>query len=269
MFEVQDADFVKLANFMLKEYGINLTKKRHLIQSRLNGVMSTGRFPDFHSYTEYITSGRAHQSDLRIVINKLTTNHTYFMRENSHFDYFSSHILPELEQKYRQKKSLSIWSAGCSSGQEPYTISMLLFEYFGKRRGEWDLRILATDISNHVLSMAKRGEYSEEDIKDLPAEWKNRYLTRTGGRYTFVPEIRKNVIFREFNLMDPIRFKIPFDVIFCRNVMIYFENDTKNALVNRFYDASNPGAYLLIGQSETLSKDATKYNYISPAIYRK
>lgn len=269
MFEVREEDFVKLANFMLKEYGINLTKKKHLIQSRLNAVLATGRFEDFHAYSEYITSGRASQSDLRIIINKLTTNHTYFMRENAHFDYFTNEILPELEKKYSSKKSLSIWSAGCSSGQEPYTMSILLFEYFGNRRKDWDLRILATDISNHVMSIAKKATYTGEEIKDLPAEWRNKYMTKNGDQYTFIPEIRKNVIFREFNLMDSIKFKIPFDVIFCRNVMIYFENDTKNAVVNRFYDATNPGGYLLIGQSETLAKDATKYRYVAPAIYRK
>ena len=269
MFEVKEEDFLKLANYMMKEYGINLTKKKHLIQSRLNSVMASGKFKDFHDYAEYICSGKASQSDMRIIINKLTTNHTYFMRENTHFDFFSNTVLPELEAKYAKKKSLSIWSAGCSSGQEPYTLSILLFEYFGAKRKDWDLRILATDISNHVLSIAKKATYTEEDIKDVPMEWRNKYMTRNGDSYTFIPEIRKNVIFREFNLMDPIKFKIPFDVIFCRNVMIYFENDTKHALVNRFFDASNPGGYLMIGQSETLNKGATKYTYISPATYRK
>jgi chemotaxis protein methyltransferase CheR len=119
------------------------------------------------------------------------------------------------------------------------------------------------------MSIAKKATYTDDTMKDVPEEWKKKYMIHHGDSYTFVPEIRHNVIFKEFNLMDAINFKIPFDVIFCRNVMIYFDNDTKNALVNRFYDASNPGAYLLIGQSETLTKDETKYTYISPATYRK
>jgi chemotaxis protein methyltransferase CheR len=264
-----EEDCLKLAEFMMREYGINLTKKQHLIISRLGSVISAGKYRDFHSYVEYITSGRASKSDLRIILNKLTTNHTYFMRENTHFDFLTNTILPELEKKNREKKSISIWSAGCSSGQEPYTISMLLFDYFGNQRNGWDLRVLATDISNHVMSIAKKATYTDDTMKDVPEEWKKKYMIHNGDSYTFVPEIRHNVIFKEFNLMDAINFKIPFDVIFCRNVMIYFDNETKNALVNRFYDASNPGAYLLIGQSETLPKDETKYTYVSPATYRK
>jgi chemotaxis protein methyltransferase CheR len=270
MFEIKDADFMRLANFMLAEYGVNLTKKKHLIDSRLTSVMATGRFKDFASYVDYVTSGKASVEDMRILVNKLTTNHTYFMRETSHFDFFKDTVLPELEQKYKNgTKLLSIWSAGCSSGQEPYTLCMLLFDYFGNERSKWDLRILATDISNHVMSIAKAAAYNEEDIKDLPQEWKEKYMKKTGEIYTFIPEIRKNVIFKEFNLMNPIRFKIPFDVIFCRNVMIYFEGPTKEAIVRRFYDASNEDAYLFIGQSETLNKEATKYKYVMPAVYKK
>lgn len=269
MLQVSDSDFEKLANFMITNYGVNLTKKKHLIQSRLNAVVSNGKYGSFSDYVQYITSDRATKEDLRVIMNKLTTNHTYFMRENSHFEFFSDVVLPELEKKYESKKSLAVWSAGCSSGQEPYTLTMLMFDYFGEKRKNWNLKMLATDISNHAMSVAKRGSYTEEDAKDIPVEWKNKYMTKNNGVYTVTPEVRKNVIFREFNLMDPIKFKSQFDVIFCRNVMIYFEADVKEALVKRFYGASNDGAYLMIGQSETLDKDVTPYKYVSPATYRK
>ncbi len=267
-FEVREADFVKLTTFLLKEYGINLTKKKHLIENRLNSVMTTGQFKNFTDYTDYITSGKANPKDMRILLNKLTTNHTFFMRENSHFEFFKNTILPELDRKYKTKKSISIWSAGCSSGQEPYTLSMIMFDYFGARRKEWDLRLLATDISNHVMTIAKAASYAGDDIKDLPERWRKTYMTKSGNSYTFIPEIRKNVIFREFNLMDPIRFKIPFDVIFCRNVMIYFEPDTKVQLVQRFYNATNDGGYLLIGQSEKLEKNSP-YRMVYTSAYKK
>ena len=267
--EVKDADFLRLANYMMDNYGINLTKKKHLIQSRLNAILSSGKYKDFTEYVDYITGGSASVEDMRVILNRLTTNHTYFMRESSHFELLKNKLLPELEKKYNSKKSLAIWSAGCSSGQEPYTLTMLLFDYFGDRRKDWNLKLLATDISNHAMTIAKKGSYMEEDLKDVPDSWKTKYMTEKNGVYTVTPEVRSNVVFREFNLMDEIKFKSSFDIIFCRNVMIYFEADVKNALVNRFYEASNDGAYLLIGQSETLDKSSTRYNFVSPATYVK
>ena len=269
MLEVKDADFVRLANYMMDNYGINLTKKKHLIQSRLNAILSWGKYETFNEYVDYITGGNASVEDVRVILNRLTTNHTYFMRESSHFDFFKNKILLELEKKYSSNKSIAIWSAGCSSGQEPYTLTMLLFDYFGTRRKEWNLKLLATDISNHAMSIAKKGSYIAEELKDVPESWKKNYMTEKNGIYTVTPEVRSNVVFREFNLMDDIKFRSSFDVIFCRNVMIYFEPDVKAALVKRFYGASNKGAYLLIGQSETLDKSSNPYSFVSPATYIK
>jgi chemotaxis protein methyltransferase CheR len=146
---------------------------------------------------------------------------------------------------------------------------MTIDDYFGSRRIGWDLRILATDISNNVLQKARNATYSAEAIEPLPNGWKTKYFTRNAdGTYTVVDRIRKEVIFKEFNLMDKIVYKKPFDVIFCRNVMIYFDAPTKDALIERFYDASNEGAYLLIGHAETVSKKS-RYSFVQPAIYQK
>ena len=166
---------------------------------------------------------------------------------------------------------LSIWSAGCSSGEEPYTISMLIKEYFGAKAAQWDTRGLATDISMNALGAAQHAVYDESSLKEVPATWKTKYFSRTTepGIYEVAPIIKNNVIFRTFNLMDPIHFKLKFDVIFCRNVMIYFDQATKEALVKRFYQATNPGGYLLIGHSESLNKENTPYRYLMPATYRK
>ena len=189
------------------------------------------------------------------------------MRETEHFDFFTKIILPDLVRKYQRKKSLAIWSAGCSSGEEPYNLSMYIKDYLGMQASQWDTRILATDISQKALATAKKGIYELPDT--LPESWRKRYFKKVEGtRYSVSPEIRNNVIFQTFNLMDPIKFRTKFDVIFCRNVMIYFDQPTKDALVRRFYDATNPGGYLMISHSENLSKDAP-YATIAPSTFQK
>lgn len=269
MLDISTQDFNRLVVFMKSNYGIDLSKKRQLIMGRLSNTITDMGMDSFSQYIDHILKTKDPR-DIDILINKLTTNYTFFMREREHFDFFKDTILPWLE-KTKKNKVLSIWSAACSSGEEPYTISMILKEYFGTKAGAWDTRVLATDISQEVLQTAQNARYEEEALKDLPRGWKQKYFRRDKdpGVYTVAPEIKSNVIFRTFNLMDPIRFKLKFDVIFCRNVMIYFDQPTKDALVHRLYDASIPGAYLLIGHSEGLNKATTPYDYIMPATYRK
>jgi chemotaxis protein methyltransferase CheR len=205
---------------------------------------------------------------MELVLNKLTTNYTFFMREQEHFHFFRNTILPDIIQRHRKDRTLSIWSAGCASGEEPYTISMYLMDYLGSEARNWDARVLATDISQHALDKAKEGRYNLPDT--IPSAWKSRYFKADGtdGYYLVAPQIRNNVIFRTFNLMEPIRFRLKFDLIFCRNVMIYFNQETKDALVGRFCDATVPGGYLLIGHSETLGKNPG-YRYLAPATFQK
>lgn len=269
MLDISTKDFNRLVTFMKSSYGIDLSKKRQLIVGRLSNTITGMGMSSFTEYVDHILRTKD-PSDVETLINKLTTNYTFFMREREHFDFFQHTILPWLEQSRQSKKVLSIWSAACSSGEEPYTMSMILKEYFANKPG-WDTRLLATDISQEVLRTAQNAEYPEESLKDLPKGWKQKYFRKGSapGQYVVAPEVKNNVIFRTFNLMDPIRFKLKFDVIFCRNVMIYFDQATKDALVKRMYDASNPGAYLLIGHSEGLNKATTPYDYIMPATYRK
>ena len=175
--------------------------------------------------------------------------------------------MPELVHKYQKKKSIAIWSAGCSSGEEPYNLTMCIKEFLGLQASQWDTRILATDISQQALAKAKKGIYEVPDT--VPALWRKKYFKKIeGSRYAVTPEVRSNVIFQTFNLMDPIKFRTKFDVIFCRNVMIYFDQPTKDALVRRFYDATNPGGYLMISHSENLSKDAP-YTTVAPSTFQK
>lgn len=271
MLEISQNDFTRLVSFVKKEYGIDLSKKRQLITGRLSNTILSMGFTTFSQYVDHILTAK-NPEDLENMLNKLTTNYTYFLREESHFNYFRDKILPELTAKRKNDRVLSIWSAGCSSGEEPYTISMILKEYYGSQAAKWDTRVLATDISQHALYAAQHAVYEGEALKNIPSAWKTKYFTPSSSQkncFEVAPDIKNNVIFRTFNLMDPIRFRLQFDVIFCRNVMIYFDQETKNSLVNRFYNATAPGGYLLIGHSETLQKGSTPYQYLMPATYRK
>lgn len=269
MLTIQDTDFQRLVQFVKQNYGIDLSKKRQLIMGRLSNSLISMGYNSFKDYVDDLLKNRKPE-DIELMLNKLTTNYTYFMREEAHFKLFTDTILPYLTS-VKKDRVLSIWSAGCSSGEEPYTISMLLKEYFGPKASSWDTRVLATDISQNALRAAQNAVYDEASLQNLPSGWKNKYFRSTGesGIYTVSPDIKSNVIFRTFNLMDPIRFRLKFDVIFCRNVMIYFDQNTKDALVKRFYEATNPGGYLLIGHSESLNKESNPYKYLKPATYRK
>ena len=269
MLTLNENDFRKLITFIKGRYGIDLSQKRQLIIGRLSNTVVSMGYSTFNEYIEHILSQKNPQ-DIELMLNKLTTNYTFFLRESAHFDYFRDTVLPYLE-KTKRDHVLSIWSAGCSSGQEPHTLSMILKEYFGSKAGNWDTRVLATDISQNALKAAASGIYDEESLSAIPSAWKQKYFKRTNeaGVYQVADVLKNNVIFRTFNLMDPIRFKLKFDVIFCRNVMIYFDQQTKDALVQRFFNATVPGGYLFIGHSESLNKATTPYKYLMPSAYRK
>ncbi len=263
---ISDVDFNRLVKFVRDKYGIDLHQKRQLITSRLGGTVRRMGFKDFKGYVDYLLD-KGTADDVNVLLGKLTTNYTYFQRETGAFDFFTGTILPQMTQKHARDKSLAIWSAGCSSGEEPYNITMYLFDYLGAQAGSWDTRILATDLSMDALAKAKKGVYDLPD--SVPKRWKMEYFKPAGGNHFEVaPRVRSNVIFQQFNLMDPIRFKRKFDVIFCRNVMIYFDQPTKDALVRRFYEATNPGGYLMISHSENLSKDAP-YVTVAPSTFQK
>lgn len=263
---ISDGDFHRLVNFVRTSYGIDLHQKRQLITSRLGTTVKKKGFQDFKGYVDYLLK-QGTGDDINELLSKLTTNYTYFMRETEAFDFFRNTILPDIIKKHQRDHSLAIWSAGCASGEEPYNISMYIMDYLGGQASAWDTRLLATDLSMDALAKAKRAVYELPD--SIPERWRREYFVPQGnGQFTVAPKIRNNVIFRQFNLMEPIRFKQKFDVIFCRNVMIYFDQPTKKALVDRFYDATLPGGYLLISLSENLPPD-TPYKRVATSIFQK
>ncbi len=266
--KMTDKEFTTLVTFVKSKYGIDLTKKRVLVESRLAQELKQRGFTTFQQYIDVVfkdTSG----NEAVTLLNKLTTNFSYFMRENEHYAFMVNRVLPYLEKRCKNNE-MRIWSAGCSTGQEAYTTAMVIDDYFGTRKGQWDTSILATDISMRVLTEAQKGIYPAGDIKDIPPQWKKKYFdTLPDGNLQVKERIRKEVIFRPGNLMEPFRFKKPFDLIFCRNVMIYFDTDTKAKLVQKFYDWTAPGGFLFIGHSESLNGISGQYNYVQPAIYQR
>ncbi len=262
---ISDADFTRLVNFMHSTYGIDLSQKRQLITGRLSVAIKQKGYTSFSAFVDHLLKSKD-EEEVTLVLNKLTTNYTFFMREQDHLEYFKNNIIPDIVQRHQKDKNLAIWSAGCSTGEEPYNISMYLLDYLGPQASQWDTRVLATDISARALTEARRGVYDLPDT--IPPAWKKKYFVPSGGHFAVAPQIKNNVIFQTFNLMDPIRFKRKFDVIFCRNVMIYFDQPTKDALVQRFYDASVPGGYLMISYSENLSPKSP-YRRLAPATFQK
>ena len=268
---IEEADFQLLKNYMYNNYGINLANKQALVEGRLSSLLEKRGFKGFKEYVATVIKDFSGQEAITLV-TKLTTNYTYFMREAQHYDYLQTVALPYWKNNIRDY-DLRTWSAGCSSGEEAYTAAMAINRFFGLEKERWNTQILATDISANVLEAAKSGTYAADKLKTLPEAWQHKYLKAADNDcYQVIPELRQEVKFDYFNLMEPSyakKFIRPFHVIFCRNVMIYFDKETREAVVNKFYDALAPGGYFFIGTSETLNNLNTKFTYIKPAIYRK
>lgn len=273
MMPISDQEFNSLRQLIYDRFGINLTEeKRSLLVGRLQKLIRDKQLGTFHNYYDYLktdNSGKA-VSDL---INLVSTNYTYFNREKDHFDYFQKTALPAICEKLKKqnRKDIRVWCAGCSTGEEPYTLLMLMHEYLGAQYGSWDAGILATDISEQVLSKAQLGIYSADKVSSLPETLQRKYFNKLpNGQMQVCDKIRNEVTFRRFNLMNKtFPFKKPFQIIFCRNVMIYFDQQTRNALVQRFNASMEPEGYFFIGHSETLGRDSEFFKYLMPAAYQK
>ena len=273
MMDISDQEFNSLRQLIYDRFGINLTdEKRSLLVGRLQKMLRQEQLSTFKDYYDYLktdSSGKA-VSDL---INLVSTNYTYFNREKDHFDYFQKTALPAVceQLKKQSRKDLRVWCAGCSTGEEPYTLLMLMHEYLGRQYSNWDAGILATDISERVLATAQAGIYEADKVASLPEALQRKYFNKLpNGKMQICDALRKEVTFRRFNLMNKtFPFKKPFQIIFCRNVMIYFDQQTRNALVQRFNNSMEPNGYFFVGHSETLGRDSELFSYLMPAAYRK
>ena len=265
-----DEEFVRIQTFLKSRYGIDMSGKKEITQGRLENYIRTG---GWRTYTEYMNAvetdftGRLEKQ----MVDMLSTNHTYFMREFEHFDYLRQVVLPGLKKKEEKRKDLCIWCGASSTGEEPYMLAMLLKDFFGLEHTAWDTKVLATDISTQVLKRAAAGVYTKEQIEVLPEHWKRRFFRPLAGgeRYEATQELKSEVLFRQFNLMEPFPFKRKMHIVFLRNVMIYFDSSTKRELIQKVYDVMEPGGYLFIGRTETIERDNVPFRLVLPSIFRK
>jgi chemotaxis protein methyltransferase CheR len=270
--EISDAEFQKIRKMVYDHFGINLSEqKRSLVVGRLQKVLRARGFVDHGEYMQWLENDRTGEG-LEELANRISTNHTFFYREEAHFNYFQNTVLPEITARRRNGGGpIRIWCAGCSSGEEPYTLAMLMREHLGVELDVNHAILLATDLSARALQIAMRGVYSNEKLEQMPSALRSKYFRRhDAGHYVVVDEIRQAVIYRRHNLMDAtFPFKNKFDAVFCRNVMIYFDRPTCDALIRKFHRHTVPNGNLFIGHSETLGRDSELYDYIIPAAYRR
>lgn len=268
--QITTAEFNLFAEYIKAHYGIHLTdRKKTLLLSRLASTIERKGYTSFSEYYAHVQADKSGAAVLEL-LNRVTTNHTSLYRESKHFDFFKEEVLPYIFEKEYATRDMRIWSAGCSEGDEPYTLAMTLRESMVNKIDYWDTSLLATDISDRALGCAREGIYQEGQLSQIPNHWKKQYFEKIDDeRFRVKEDIRKSILFRRFNLMHPFPFNRRFHLILCRNVMIYFDNETKNTLIDKFYDSLEPGGYLFIGHSETIDKEQTRFKYIQPAIYRK
>jgi chemotaxis protein methyltransferase CheR len=271
-FAFSEADFRSLAQLASKHAGIVLTEsKRNLVYGRLSRRLRALKLSSFREYRELLASD---EREFESFINSLSTNHTKFFREEHHFDHFRAHVaIPFAQTAGRDFGGrLRIWSAGCSTGEEPYTIAFVLKREI-RNAEDFDIRILATDIDTDVLTKAARGEFAATALADVPQSYRGFLVGagNGGGADKIIVDrsICSLIAFRQLNLIQPWPFRGLFDAIFCRNVMIYFDSPTKLELVRRFTHQIKPGGWLYIGHSESLLGSHEGLQFVGRTVYRR
>lgn len=271
---LSDRDFKKVSQIVHELAGISLHEgKRELVVARLGKRIRQLGMKSVGEYLGYVREQQT-QDELVTMLDALSTNLTCFWREAQHFDYVVSSILPRIAARIKQTHSaqIRIWSAGCSTGEEPYGLAMLILHHLENAK-RCDIRILATDLSTRVLAVARAGVYSTERVKPIPPDIRRKFVseekTAFGTQHRVQPEAAALVSFARLNLMEQWPMRGPLDFIFCRNVMIYFDKVTQADLVRRFYGLLRPGGTLLIGHSESLTGVEHQFRYVRPTIYEK
>ena len=266
-----EADIDHVISFVMANYGIDLSKKRTFVEVRTQKYMNRYGYSDYSVCFASLCMD-ASGNTMSEFISSLLVNYTSFYREPIHFDFLLTTVLPQLNSRLKEDKTIYSWSAGCSTGEEPYSIAMVIQDYFNINKESWDTRILATDVSSFTLDKAREAAYPYESIVELSPSWINSYFVKdkqNPGQVTVAPMIRREVEFRKHNLVgNDFSFKHKFHFIFCRNVMIYFNEETKKRLIQEFYNLLEDGGYLFIGTSERISAP-TPFTYVKPSIYRK
>ena len=270
---ISDKEFGLFSDLVYSVSGIVLNaSKKELVKARLSKRLTKVKIETFGEYYDFVTKHDKNGDELVQLIDSISTNKTDFYRESRHFDFLNSPLLPALVEEKRKSKNrtIRIWCAASSSGEEPYSLAITVLDHIKPNEG-WNLKILATDISTKVLQKAINGVYTKEVLGCVPKAVITTHFSKAPNDCYKVKDHLKNLItYRRFNLMTPkFPFKYPFDFIFCRNVMIYFDSKTQEELISKFYNCLPKGGYLFIGHSETLTRKTHGFKYIEPAIYRK
>jgi chemotaxis protein methyltransferase CheR len=272
-FALGEAEFRKLRDLIHRRFGIDLgPEKKDLVVTRLQSVLRRRGLPDFRAYLEVLERSPGTAAMLEL-IDRISTNHTFFHREPAHFDFFRQEVLPDIVGRVRapDEKDLRVWCAASSTGEEPYTLMMTMLDVLGADYGSWKAGLLATDLSSDVLARAAEGVYGEENVSRLPRALRDAYFERVpDGGYRVCARVRREIVFRRLNLIqDRYPFKRPFHVIFCRNVMIYFDSATRKSVSDRLYDVTLEGGYLFVGHSESLDRATCRFEFVRPGVYRR
>jgi len=270
-FTLDDSEFQFVCRFVYDETGIVLDeRKREMTYRRLMRRTRELKIPSFSAYCKLLKSGD--KNEKHKFINAITTNLTSFFREKHHFDYLENQYLKNLMEENKENR-LRIWSAGCSTGEEAYSIAITLLQTFSSRTRDWDIKILATDLDTDVLNKGKKGVYPYEKISDLPDSIKKKWFYKSKEKTSDNVKMRQELIdlitFKQLNLLDEWPIKGPFDVIFCRNVMIYFDKETQNHLISRYHRLLKPNGLLIIGHSESIGQQKNNFDSLGKTIFRK
>ena len=261
------SEFRQISELAYQRFGLDLKRgKEALVAGRLGKRLRKGGFRSFSEYYEHVLADRTGEALIEL-IDSLTTNHTGFFRERAHFEFLAQAVGDEL----KDVRSLEIWCAAASTGEEPYSLAMCLTDALSLAP-QRSFRILATDISTRVLAIARRGVYEAERFGDMPDSWKRAFLLRgegqSAGLYKIKPEIARLVEYERLNLIEQFPHRRMFHAIFCRNVMMYFDKRTQQDIVERLAVCLEPGGYLMVGHSESLTGIRHDLRYIRPAVYR-
>jgi chemotaxis protein methyltransferase CheR len=270
-FQFSDKDFAVIREFVKEHTGISLSDaKKNMVYGRLSRQL---RRLDLNSFAEYMSLVKQPGSEELVdFVNAMTTNLTSFFREQHHFDYLTKTIIPQLLEANAHTKRIRIWSAGCSTGEEPYSLAMTIASAVPDLES-WDIKILATDLDTNVLAHAERGVYDVERIETIPDTYRRRWFMKgrgeNSGSVRVSQKIREMVTFRKLNLMLDWPMKGPFDTIFCRNVVIYFDKETQRTLFDRYANLMIPRGHIFLGHSESLFKVSTRFDLVGNTIYQK
>lgn len=274
-FAFDRAHFDRIVRLIYRLAGISLAPhKMEMVYARLARRLRELHLSDFDAYCDLLDS-EAGESEVGMLVNALTTNLTAFFREAHHFDYLRDRVLPDVRRRADAagERRLRIWSAGCSSGQEPYTIAMVVSAAFPDLRA-WNARILATDIDTRMVATAKAGRYSDEVVGTIPAPLRDRNVRRCRDERgepmaAMSDDLKRLITFKPLNLLEAWPMRGPFDAIFCRNVLIYFDREGRRHVINKFADLLPSGAHLFLGHSESLYGVSERFDQVGATIYRK